>query len=189
MSEMQLLEDEIRPITADEYHRMAEAGILDDEERLELLEGRIVRMRALGTPHWLRHGKIVRYLILQLGDRARVYGESAPRLNELNEPQPDVAILDLAVAVEARQPAWSEIFALIEISDTSLRKDTTVKRRLYARCEVPDYLVVDLNADVLLHFSAPHDGDYPEPRRLYAGETLRLARVPDLDLDAATFLE
>lgn len=186
---MQLLEDEIRPITADEYHRMAEAGILDDEERLELLEGRIVRMSALGTPHWLRHGKIVRYLIPMIGERALVYGESAPRLNELNEPQPDVAILDLAVARESRQPTWPEIYALVEISDTSLRKDTTVKRRLYARCEVPDYLVVDLNRNMLLHFRAPQGGDYPEPRTLTAGETFRLTRLKDLELHAAAFLE
>lgn len=188
MSDM-LVDCEIRPITAEEYDAMAKAGILGDEERVELLEGQLVRMSALGDPHWLRHGKIVHYLDRVVGDLANVFGASSLRLNDINKPQPDVAILDPLVAREKRQPTWAEVYALIEISDTSIRKDTTVKRDIYARCSVPDYLVVDINADKMLYFCEPHDGEYPTPSELRTGDTFRLERLPDVTLRAAEFLE
>src|ERR1700722_5783650 len=88
-----LLEERLRDFTIGEYHRIAEAGILGDDERVELLDGRIVCMPPIGVRHWTRHAAIVKYLNEVLHDRATIVGQGSFPLGTLNEPQPDIAVL------------------------------------------------------------------------------------------------
>jgi len=178
-----------RPLTIADYHRMAEAGIIDSGERVELLDGLIITMPPIGIPHWTRHIRVVDYLGEKLRGRALVAGDISIPLGDRNEPEPDIAVLaPLHYRRLNRTPEPSEIYAMIELADSSLPKDTQTKRRLYARFTIADYLVVDLEADVLLHFSQPVHDDYPEPRRLGPGATFTLAALPDITLDAGRFL-
>jgi len=179
-----------RRFTVDEYHRMADAGIIDSDERTELLDGLIVQMAPIGVPHWTTHMRVVAYLNDALRGRAVVPGQISIPLGEHNEPQPDIAVLaDLPYRRMSRSPQPSEIYAMIELAASSLATDTRVKRSLYGRFAIPDYLVVDLGADVLFHFSQPAGGDYPEPRRLGRGDTLTLSALPDIVLRADRFLD
>src|SRR5260370_14461612 len=158
---------------------MGEIGLLRPEERGELLDGAIVEMSPIGNRHWTRHSRIVTYLVHRLGESAIIAGQSSWPLGDRNEPQPDIAVL-APREYEAPHPPPSpaEIYALIELSDTSLRKDLGTKLRVYARHAIADYLVVDLANDVLLHHRDPHDLEYRVCDRLAAGDTFELAALP-----------
>jgi hypothetical protein len=80
------------------------------------------------------------------------------------------------------------MLAFIEISDSSLRKDTDLKARLYGKARISDYVVVDVNANVVLHHTQPNDDGYASIRRLERGDRFRLMTIPDIELEAAAFL-
>jgi Uma2 family endonuclease len=189
MSDM-ALEYKLREFTVEEYHRMADLGVLRPEERVELLDGAIVEMSPIGDNHWGRHLRIVKYLIQTLGDSAEVAGQSSLPLGRRDEPQPDIAVLaPRRYGPPNPLPAPAEIYAAIEISDTSLRKDLGPKLRLYARHAITDYLVVDLDADVLLHHHDPHQLGYRSCDRLGEGAVFTLDALPAVRLEAIAFLE
>jgi Uma2 family endonuclease len=194
MSDMALdfsdaLDYEQRRFTVDEYHRLVDTGIIEADERVELLDGLLVRMSPIGMDHWKAHGRVARYL----GDalRGRVFvvpGGSFP-LGLRDEPQPDIALLP---------PKWpdcddlpqppNDMLAFVEISDSSLRKDTRLKAGLYGRARISDYLVVDINANVVIHHSGPNDLGYAMIRRLAPGDRFRLTSIADIELDAQGLL-
>jgi Uma2 family endonuclease len=189
MSDM-ALEYKLREFTVEEYHRMADLGVLRPEERVELLDGAIVEMSPIGDNHWGRHLRIVKYLIQTLGDSAEVAGQSSLPLGRHDEPQPDIAVLaPRRYGPPNPLPSPAEIYAAIEISDTSLRKDLGPKLRLYARHAIADYLVVDLDANVLLHHHDPHQLGYRTCDRLGEGDVFALGALPAVRLGAIAFLE
>jgi Uma2 family endonuclease len=178
-----------RKITVSEYHRMAEVGILADDERVELLDGMLVKMSPLGRPHRMVHALIVEYLNRTLGERAIVQGMASVQLGEYSEPQPDILVLPRKLnEFVLREPDPAEAYAVIEISDSSLRKDTGIKRRLYGKFRVLDYLVVDVKARELLRYTGPFDEWDAKPERLSPGGTFHLVSLPDIELDVDRFL-
>jgi len=179
-----------RKITVTEYHRMAEAGIIRDDERLELLDGMLVPMSPIGAKHWVMHALIVEYLIGVLGDRALVAGNASIELGALDEPQPDVLIVPRKAApyLYGSKPRYDELYALIEIADSSLRRDLGYKRELYRQYAIPDYFVADLNRNELLHFSVDSDGGYTLPVHLGSGDRFSLGALPSIELAAERFL-
>jgi hypothetical protein len=188
VSEM-ALEYKLREFTVAEYHRLAEIGMLRPEERVELLSGAIVEMSPIGPRHWDRHLRIVKYLIQMLAERAEVAGQSSLPLGGRDEPQPDIAVLaPRRYAPPRPPPSPSEIYAVIEISDTSLLKDIGPKLRLYARHGIADYLMVDLDADALLHYREPHALGYHVCDRLGEGHTFELAALGGIHLQTTAFL-
>jgi Uma2 family endonuclease len=188
MSDM-AIEYKLRAFTVEEFHRLAEVGVLRPEERVELLDGAIVEMSPIGIPHWDRHARITAYLVATLGKHALVVPQGSFPLGHANEPQPDVAVLaPLPYARDGRGPTPDEIFAVVELADSSLSKDLGPKLRLYARFGIADYLVVDLERNLLVHYQDPHDLGYRGENRLQATDTFTLCRLPRVTLSAASFL-
>jgi len=183
------IEYKLREFTVDEYHRLAEIGMLRPDERVELLDGAIVEMSPIGNRHWGRHARISPYLAATLANDAVVVPQGSFPLGRKNEPQPDLAILAPLQWDEAeRGPTPEEIYAVIELADSSLGKDTGPKLRLYARFGIPDYLVVDLDNDVLIHYHDPHELGYLTEDRLHATDTFAIRRLAHIALSAAPFL-
>ena len=79
--------------TADEYHQMAEAGVLRDDERVELIEGEVVDMTPIGPRHSAVVNRLNRALVKECGDRAIVQIQASIRLGLHSEPQPEVVLL------------------------------------------------------------------------------------------------
>jgi Uma2 family endonuclease len=150
-----------RRFTADEYQAMGQAGILRDDDRVELIDGEVVAMSPLGLRHLAVVDRLTRHLVVSAGDRAIVRTQGAVRLDPLNEPEPDIALLrprdDFYATIHAG-PA--DILVLIEVADSSLRYDTTVKTELYARLGAAEYWIVDLVDDHVLRLSDAQGGRY-----------------------------
>jgi Uma2 family endonuclease len=167
-----------RPFTVDEYHHMAEAGILKEGERVELIDGEVVYMSPIGTRHAACVKRLIALLTEQVGRSAIVGAQDPVQLSEYVEPQPDISLLRYRDDYYAGQsPTAEDAFLLIEVADTSLAYDRDVKVPLYARGDVPEVWVVDLTGDAVLVRRKPEDGAYTEARTARRGDALVLPGV------------
>ena len=159
----------------DDYHRMIDAGILDDK-RVELLNGEIIDMTPEGIPHSSSSDEAAEYLRGRLAGRAKVREAKPVTLPNQSEPQPDIAIVELPVErYRSHHPYPENIYLLIEYSYSSLAIDTEVKRRIYATAGIREYWIVNLKAMKLILYRDPVDGDYQSISTLTSGEIEWLA--------------
>ncbi len=115
-----------RRFTVHEYHRMGEAGILHEDDRIELLDGELVEMAAIGTRHFSCVNRLNHLLVGRVGDDVIVSVQNPVRLNEYTEPQPDVALIRARDYSESL-PTPDDVLLLIEVSDTTLAYDRGLK--------------------------------------------------------------
>jgi Uma2 family endonuclease len=177
-----------RRFTVHEYHRMAEAGILHEDDRVELMGGEITEMNPIGGRHAKCVTELVRVLAPLVGEGARVSPQNPVKLDENWEPQPDVAVLRAGERYEAGElPEPEDVLLLIEVADTSLAYDRYVKLPLYARVGIAEVWLVDLNAHVIERHTEPAPDGYRLVRRAGRGDTLASEILPDLvvPVDAA----
>ncbi|HEY9631744.1 MAG TPA: Uma2 family endonuclease [Coleofasciculaceae cyanobacterium] len=175
--------------TLDEYHRMIEVGLLDDR-RVELLNGEIIEMSPEGEPHAYYSTEASDYLKALLGDRVTIRQAKPITLPIGNsEPEPDVAIVQpLGREYLQHHPYPENIFWLIEFSNTSLSKDTEVKRKTYAAANISEYWVMDLKNQRLNVFRDPVNGNYRSEVVFTTGEICPLA-FPGISVSVQRLLE
>ena len=139
-------------ITVDEYHRMAEVGLIAPDARVELIEGVIIDMAPIGSPHGTTVDLLNELLVPLVKGRSIVRTQGAVRLSNWTEPQPDLALLKpRSDRYRASNPGPHDIQLVIEVSETSFCHDLKTKSKLYARYGVREVWVVDLNENVI-HF-------------------------------------
>ena len=150
------------PFTVEDYHRMGEAGILSADERTELIEGVVVTMSAIGASHFVAVLRLDQLLRAAVGGRAVVSVQGPVQFPPRSELQPDLALLHPPVnRYEDALPGPADVFLLVEVSDSTLARDRDVKGPLYARHGIPEYWLVDLNAQTVL----VHRDPLPAERR------------------------
>jgi Uma2 family endonuclease len=181
-----LLLESPRRLSVDEYHRMIEAGILDEDERLELLEGVIVAMSPQDEPHAWPIQRLTRILTRVLRDEYDVRVQLPLTLGRSNEPEPDLAVVRAGPRTKGRHPRTALL--VIEVAKDSLRKDRTVKAALYARFRVPEYWVVNIEAEAVEVFTEPRprSGVYGRARAVGKGETLISESLPEVSVPVRT---
>jgi len=136
-----------RALTVAEYHRMGEVGILTEDDRVELIEGELVAMSPIGSEHSGTVNGLTRLLVMAVGNRGVVAVQNPVQLDDRSEPQPDFAVLKPRSDDYRRAtPRADDVLLLIEIADSSLAYDRTVKRSLYARHRIPEFWIVNLAA-------------------------------------------
>jgi Uma2 family endonuclease len=151
----------LRLITVQEYHQMAEAGILDSDERVELLDGYILKMAAKGTAHSSATTRIARLMEQLLGDQVLLRLQEPIRLDNYSEPEPDIAVVQIDPLDYAdHHPTASEVYLVIEVADSSLQKDCGLKALAYARSHILDYWVLDVTERKLHVFRSPSQDGY-----------------------------
>jgi Uma2 family endonuclease len=169
--------------TVSDYHRMAEAGILGDDDRVELIEGEIVDMTPLGRRHQARVDQLAELLIRGLGERAIVRVQGSIRLDERSEPQPDLVVLrrraDFYAGADAGPP---NVLLVIEVADTSLAHDRDVKVPLYHRAGITEVWLVDLNGETVTVYREPGPRGYGEVFTAGGHERLSPRLIPDFVL-------
>lgn len=173
--------------TLEEYHRMIEAGLLDDRQ-VELIKGEIVEMAPEGKPHAYFSSESGDYLGRLLGKRAMVRQAKPITLPNQSEPEPDVAIVQrLGSEYLSHHPYPENIFWLIEYSNASLKKDLNIKTQVYAEVEIAEYWVVDLKARSLLVFREPQSGQYTSCTTYTEGQITPLA-FPDVSISVNSII-
>ena len=169
-------------LDVDDYYRMAEAGILNEDSRVELIDGEIIDMAPIGTKHGSTVNRLNKLLVMACGDLAIVSVQNPVRLDELNEPQPDVAALRPKADWYggSAPPAPADVYLLVEVSDSTIRFDRAVKLPLYARFGIPELWIVDLKLRVLEAHRDPAGDGYATKKTYRAGERIALAMMPEI---------
>lgn len=169
--------------TVDDLERMVEAGILKEDDRVELIDGEIIEM----TPPGSRHAACVRRLnalLARLLHGQEILSVQDPlRLGGVLQPQPDIAVLRPRDDFYSRShPEASDTLLVIEVADSSVMYDRNVKARLYASAGVPEYWLVDLTrAEVTVH-TRPAGDLYRDVRTVSRSATVRATTVSGLDV-------
>jgi len=171
-------------ISVDDYNRMAESGILGVKDRVELIDGEIIDMAPIGCRHAATVNLLTKQLIDTLGDAAILSVQNPIILGDLSEPEPDFAILRPAPkAYRDHLPGADDVLLLIEVSDTTLRYDRTVKAPLYARFAIPELWLVDVEACSITRFYNPTDGKYSLEESLTSPPALSPQALPGVTID------
>lgn len=176
----QLEPEQRRPITRAEYHAMGEAGLFQDE-RVELLDGVIVRMSPRTASHDSVIERLNELLMPRLLGRARVRIQLGFAASEHSEPEPDVAVVPKGEP-RADHPAHATL--LVEVSLSSLRFDRSAKASIYARAGVPAYFIVNVAARCIEAYSAPETGRYTDVRSFSGDERVAVPGFPDVSFSA-----
>jgi Uma2 family endonuclease len=178
-----------RRFTTAEYHAMAEAGVLAEDERVELITGEIVRMAPIGS----RHAGCVRGLNRQLsrllGYKASIAVQDPVVLDDTSEPEPDIAVLRFREDdYRNLHPRPADILFLIEVADTSVDYDRNVKIPLYAQAGIPEAWLVRLREMCIEIYRNPAPTGYQEMRTLRSGDPVSPLAFPDLELAVDSIL-
>jgi len=162
---------------------MGDAGLFQNE-RVELIEGVIVRMAPRGEPHDTVIERLSELLLPPLVGRARVRIQLAFAASEYSEPEPDVAVVPRDEPRMIDHPARATL--LIEVAASSLRFDRGTKAALYARAGVPEYWVVDVSKQTIEVHGAP-DGERYTAVGLHRGnDVLAVPGFPDVSFTVAS---
>jgi Uma2 family endonuclease len=160
-------------VTVDEYHRMAEVGLLSPDDRVELIEGEIIEMPPIGGRHAATVDLLARALIQSVGEAAHVRIQGPIHLGASSEPQPDVSLLKRrADSYKSGHPTATDVLLVIEVSESTVRYDLDVKARVYAQHGVEEYWIFDLIENRLHRFRRPIGETYGERETLDGGSVL-----------------
>ncbi len=177
------------PFTINEYHRMRDARVFAEDDRIELLDGEIIKMAPIGP----RHAACVKRLAEYLGEKVRklaIVGVQDPiLLGEFSEPQPDISLLIRREDFYAKaHPTPADILVAIEVADTTAENDRHVKIPSYARAEIQEVWLIDLPGDRIEIYTTPNSGIYQEVRIVLRGQKIISPAFPNLKLKADNVL-
>lgn len=170
-----------RRFTVDDYHQMVEAGILCEDDRVELINGEILEMSPIGGRHVACVNRINRILIEHLGDAAIVSIQNPIRLGQYQEPEPDVAVIRRR-SYGDELPSTEDVLVLIEVSSTSLAFGRGTKLPLYAVVGIPEVWLVDIPGEAVERHTNPVGGAYRVTVRVGRGEAIESTVLPNLRL-------
>ncbi|MCL6433948.1 MAG: Uma2 family endonuclease [Leptolyngbyaceae cyanobacterium HOT.MB2.61] len=142
--------------TVQEYHRLAELGFLSEDDHIELIRGELIQMAARGTAHETCIRRLLRILPPIIGDRATLQCQSPITIAFDGEPEPDFAIVkNRDDDYETAHPTAADTLLVIEVADSSLECDRTVKLSLYAEASIPHYWLFNVIDRTLEAYSEP----------------------------------
>lgn len=171
----------LRLFTVAEYDKMITAGILDEDERVELLEGVIRTTSPKGDAHATATDRATRCFIKLLDNRALVRNQNPIHLSDNSEPEPDIV---LAVPQEKeysdRKPQPKDILLILEVADTTLRTDRQKKGDLYAHAGIGQYLILNLKARELEDYREPGANGYRSKQTYSAWQSFNLVAFPEV---------
>lgn len=138
-----------------QYHQMIHLGILTDDDPVELLEGWIIQKMPKNPPHRAAT-KLTRTALEAIVPSGWYVDAQEPITLEDSEPEPDVVIVRGNTRDYLdRHPGSQDLALVIEISDSTLERDRTSKKRLYARAGIPVYWIVNLPEQKLEVYTEP----------------------------------
>ena len=173
----------LRLITTNEYHRMAEVGILAADERVELIAGQIVQKMPKGPRHSALCKRIEKLIEPLLGDDVLVRLQDPIQLDLYSEPEPDIAVVPPNNSFyEDHHPTPNEIYLIVEIADSTIERDLQLKADLYAAAGIIDYWVVNVQAQQLHVFRQPQVDGYQRQTILRGQQSVDILAFPECSI-------
>jgi Uma2 family endonuclease len=173
-----------RLFTVSEYHSLGEAGILTEDDRVELIEGEIFQMAAIGNRHAGCVKRLNRLFSRGLGSRALLGVQDPVLLDDRSEMEPDISLLHpRADDYSTSHPTPDDIFLVIEVADSSARFDRFKKIPVYARNSVPEVWLIDLTNGQVEVYRKPSAMSYRDVQKLMAGDRISPLAFPELVLE------
>ena len=166
--------------TVKEYHMMGETGLLGEDDRVELIDGEIVEMAAIGTRHFACVVNMTHVLMRSCGDRYFVSVQNPVIIGEITEPQPDLSLLKARPDPSGSLPGPEDVALVIEVSDTTLSYDRDVKLPRYAAAGIPEVWIVNLEGGRIETHSGPSAEGYGISREYGPGEHARSGSMEGL---------
>jgi Uma2 family endonuclease len=167
-----------RPLRRDEYDKLVDIGAFKDE-RIELLEGVLLRMSPHGPLHDGTVERLTRVLFRSLDPRAAIRVQSAVAAGDGSEPEPDLAVVPPGDYCQAHpNAAW----LIVEVADSSLDRDRGIKARVYAAMDVPEYWVVNVADRCVEVHAQPGPTGYGSIVSVGVGKKIRLRHFPEIEI-------
>ena len=177
-----------RLFNVDEYLAMVEADILHEDDRIELMDGKIIIMAPIGEYHVGGTDWLTMLLAPALVGRAMVRVGGPIYLNDHSAPQPDFAVVKIRPITEVGRSYPSDVYFVIEVADSSLRYDSGLKLARYAAAGIPEVWVANLrNRQVAAH-TDPVGDQYTTTRIYHPGQTITPQAFPDIALPINDFM-
>jgi Uma2 family endonuclease len=165
--------------TTEAYFRMAEVGILADDERVELLDGEIIELSPPGYRHAAVVSRLNSLFAPLAGRRVIVRVQDPLVLSRFSAPQPDIALVRYADDFHAHgHPRGEDVLLAVEVSDSTVRKDLAWKARIYAAAGIPEYWVVDLTTDRVVVHTSPGSHGYGSQQAFSRADSLAATAIP-----------
>jgi Uma2 family endonuclease len=174
----------LRRLSADEYGRMVDAGILYEDERVELMEGLLVFREPQSVPHAQVLQRLNRLLVRAVGENLDVRVQMPVYASEWSVPEPDLAIVPIE-ETERRDSHPRRALLLVEVAKTTLAYDRGPKLSSYARMKVPEYWVVNTVAEEIEVYRRPVRGRYRSTQVYRRGQHLRPRSVRGVSVNVA----
>jgi len=148
-------------LTIDDYYKMAEVGIIPQDARVELLDGKLINMSPIKSLHSSKVDKLAKILILELSSQYIIKSQNPIRLHKRSLPQPDLVVAKHYPHEYTEQhPEPEDIHLIIEVAQSSIYYDTSRKLKSYARAGIREYWVLDLNKYNIRVFRQPEGEQY-----------------------------
>lgn len=174
-------------LTVKDYHRLGEAGILGEDDRVELLEGQLVDISPIGTRHALAVDALNELLVMAVAGRGSVRVQNPIVLDDESEPQPDFAVVQRPWrGYPDQHPGPQDVLLLIEVSDSSLDTDKGAELALYARAGVREFWIVDLTTNRVIVHRDPGRESYEAVTDIEGTGTLDVQALPGVAIPVAS---
>lgn len=167
----------VRLLKRTEYDQLVALDVFGDE-RVELLQGVLIKTSPHHAPHASTIQKLMKLLIARIRDRFELRIQSPLAASDYSEPEPDAAVVALG-DYETAHP--STALLVVEVADSTLRRDRG-KAAIYAAASVREYWIVNLSARTVEVYTSPDGERYAEARTVRAGEMLRSEAIADLTI-------
>lgn len=178
-----------RRFTADEYQRLGKIGMIHEDERVELLDGEIVQMAAVGSKHFACVNRLTDTLVPLAQGRFTVSVQNPIRLSPRSEPEPDIVLIRFrADYYRDALPGPADILLVIEVADSSLKYDRDVKLRFYAEAGVAEVVIVGLEKSVLTSYRKPIGRSYTQVMSYGRGESFTPELLPGVTISVDSVL-
>lgn len=167
--------------TVEAYARLREAGLLREDDRVELIDGEIRELSPIGARHVSLVNRLTALLVRLAGDAAIVSVQNPIRLDEYNEPQPDPALLrPRAHAYASALAVPEDVLLVIEVADTSLAYDQQEKLPRYARAGIGEVWLVDAGRQIIEQYTMPVADEYTLLHKVLPGGRISAAMPPQI---------
>jgi Uma2 family endonuclease len=152
---------ELHRLSVEDFHELLRLGILDADDRVELLRGLLVKKMSINPPHAMTVQKLNRLLMRKLPEEFVVRCQSPITLSD-SEPEPDFAVVlgpdDRYLDVH---PVPADVLLVMEVSHSTFPRDSTLKLSIYAAAKLPEYWLIDLVAGEVVVYTQPKGGKKP----------------------------